>query len=144
MMTRTPVLGCAAALVVLSVASAAAQSPDETYQRKQAFVGAIRQFSISLAGRFGDEGRRLRTDLDAVESALHDWDQAVAAFEKALRARGLDADAYIALGSVQLDRLRVQDAIRSFTAAAKLAPQRVEAQQLLAMAYGLARQPSDA
>jgi len=135
-MTRRPVLGCAAALVVLSVTSAAAQSPDEIYLRKQAFVAAIRQFSISLAGRFGDEGPRLRADLEAMDSALREWDQSIAAFETALRPPKLDADAYVALGSAQLDRARVQEAVRSFTAAAKLAPRRADVPQLLALAYG--------
>jgi tetratricopeptide (TPR) repeat protein len=144
-MTCRHVFGCAAALVVLWVTSAAAQSsPDEVFQRKQAFVAAIRQFSISLTGRFGDEGHRLRSDLDAMESTLREWDQAIAAFEKALRTRTLDADAYIALGSVQLDRGRAQDAVRSFAAAVKLAPQNADGHRLLAFAYGLAGQPSDA
>ena len=110
-MSRGSIFACAAVLVVLSAAPAAAQPPRDIFERKQAFVAAIRQFSISIAGRFGDEGRRLRADVDAMESALREWDQAIAAFETALRAGRLDADAYIALGSVQLDRHRVQDAV---------------------------------
>jgi len=115
-MSRESIFACAAVLVVLSATPAAAQ-PRDIFERKQAFVAALRQFSISIAGRFGDEGRRLRADVDAMESALRDWDQAIAAFEAALRNRRLDADAHIALGSVQLDRYRVQDAVRSFRAA---------------------------
>ena len=143
-MSRGSIFACAAVLVVLSAAPAAAQPPQDIFERKQAFVAAIRQFSISIAGRFGDEGRRLRADVDAMEAALREWDRAIAAFESALRGGRLDADAYIALGSVQLDRHRVQDAVRSFSAAAKLAPKRAEIHELIAMAHGLAGQPSAA
>jgi len=142
-MSRESIFACAAVLVVLSATPAAAQ-PRDIFERKQAFVAALRQFSISIAGRFGDEGRRLRADVDAMESALRDWDQAIAAFEAALRNRRLDADAHIALGSVQLDRYRVQDAVRSFRAAAALAPKRADIYELLATAHGLATQSAEA
>ena len=79
-----------------------------------------------------------------MESALRDWDQAIAAFETALRSRRLDAEAYTALGSVYLDRYRVQDAVRAFKAAAQLAPKRADIHEFLAMAHGLARQPAEA
>jgi len=165
-MERSPVLGCGATaallLLALTTASAAPQSPApcpgaacvpaaprqpttaRIYERKQAFVAAVRQLSLSLAGRFGDEGRRLRADVDAMESALSEWDQEIAALETALRSRRLDAEAYTALGSVQLDRYRVQDAVRAFNAAAQLEPKSADIQELLAMAHGLARQPAAA
>ena len=142
-MPRRSILACAAVLVVLAT-PAAAQPPQDIFERKQAFVAAIRQFSISIAGRFGDEGRRLRADVDAMESSLREWDQAIAAFESSLRGGRLDADGYIALGSVQLDRHRVPDAVGSFDAAARLAPKRGEIHELLAMAYALAGQPASA
>ena len=50
-------------LLALSVAPAAAQSPwtgaAQVYERKQQFVAALRDLSIALTGRFGDEGGRL-------------------------------------------------------------------------------------
>jgi tetratricopeptide (TPR) repeat protein len=116
----------------------------DIYQRKQAFVAALRQLSISLTGRFGDEGRRLRSDLDALETALQGWDRAIAAFEADLRARGLDADAHTALGSVYLDRYRLDDAVRSFNTAAALEPRRVDVYRFIAMAQDLANRPSEA
>jgi hypothetical protein len=91
-MSRGSIFACAAVLVVLSAAPAAAQPPRDIFERKQAFVAAIRQFSISIAGRFGDEGRRLRADADAMESALREWDRALPRSSRAPGGR-LDADA---------------------------------------------------
>jgi tetratricopeptide (TPR) repeat protein len=116
----------------------------ELFQRKQAFVTAVRELSISLTGRFGDEGSRLRSDLDALDAALRQWDQAIAAFENALRAGVLDADVHTALGSVYLDRYRLDDALRSFGAAATLEPRRADTYRFIAMTHGLARHPAEA
>jgi tetratricopeptide (TPR) repeat protein len=114
------------------------------YQRKQEFVAALRQLSIALAGRFGDEGRSLRSDIDSLELALHRWDQAIGAFEADLHRRGLNADAHVALGSVYLDRFRIEDALRSFEAASKLDANRPDVFEFIAMAHGLAKRPPDA
>src|SRR5262245_2314178 len=57
----------------------------EAYRQKQQFVGAIRQLSIVLSGRFGDEGRILRSSIDGLETALQRWDQAIVAFEAAVQ-----------------------------------------------------------
>jgi tetratricopeptide (TPR) repeat protein len=143
-MSQGPLFACAAALLVLSATSTAAQTPQDVFQRKQAFVAAIRQFSISIAGRFGDEGRRLQYDVDAMAAALRAWDESIAAFEQTLRGRRLEADDHVALGSVQLDRYRVPDAVRSFTAATRLDPKRVDLQVLLAMAHALGGQRNEA
>jgi tetratricopeptide (TPR) repeat protein len=143
-MSQGPLFACAAALLMWSVTSAVAQSPQDAFERKQAFVAAIRQFSISIAGRFGDEGQRLRTDVEAMAAALRAWDEAIAAFETALRDRRLDADDHAALGSVQLDRHRAADAVRSFSAAGRLDPKRTDLQLLMAMAHGLAGQRAEA
>jgi tetratricopeptide (TPR) repeat protein len=116
----------------------------EVYQRKQEFVAALRQLSIALAGRFGDEGRTLRSDIDALEIALERWDQAIAAFEAALQKRGYDSEAHTALGTVYLDRYRTDDALRSFEAATRLDPRRADAYKFMAMAHGLANRPSEA
>ncbi len=114
------------------------------YQRKQEFVVALRQLSILLTGRFGDEGRSLRSAIDALDTALQRWDQGIVTFEAALKQRGYDADAHTALGTVYLDRYRVADALRSFNAAAKLNPRRADVYQFMAMAHGLANRPSEA
>ena len=116
----------------------------EIYQRKQEFVAALRQLSIALTGRFGDEGRSVRSDIDSLENALRRWDQAIVAFEMALQQRGYDTEAHTALGTVYLDRYRVEDALRSFEAAVKLDARRADVYRFMAMAHGLANRPSEA
>jgi tetratricopeptide (TPR) repeat protein len=142
-------------LVVLALALSAVSAPAqdahpawagaaEVYQRKQVFVAAVRDLSISLTGRVGDEGRRLRADIDTLETALRGWDQAIGALEAALRARGLDAESHTALGTVYLDRFRLDDAVRAFDAAAGLDPRRVDVHRFTAMVHDLAGRPTDA
>ena len=136
--------------LVLSVVSASAQGTQpwagaaEVYQRKQVFVAAVRDLSISLTGRVGDEGRRLGSDIDALETALRGWDQAIAGFETALRAGGLDAESHTALGTVYLDRFRLDDARRAFDAAAALDSRRADVHRFAAMVHDLAGRPADA
>ena len=119
-------------------------SAGEIYERKQEFVAALRQLAISLAGRFGNEGLRLRSDIDSLESALRRWDDAIAVFEKTVAQHGGDADAYTAAGAVYLDRYRTDDALRSFDAAAKLDAGRADVQKFIAMTFTLANKPADA
>ena len=135
---------------MLSVVSASAQGTQpwagaaEVYQRKQVFVAAVRDLSISLTGRVGDQGRRLGSDIDALETALRGWDQAIAGFETALRSRGLDAESDTALGTVYLDRFRLDDARRAFDAAAALDSRRADVHRFAAMVHDLAGRPADA
>jgi tetratricopeptide (TPR) repeat protein len=138
-------------VLVCSVAPAAAQtlpSPwtaaAQVYEQKQQFVAALRDLSLALTGRFGDEGRRLPAHVDALEARLGAWDGAIAAFEKGLRAGTLDADAHTALGTVYLDRFRLADALRNFAAAAKLAPRRADVHRFTAMVHGVAGRPAEA
>ncbi len=114
------------------------------YRQKQLFVGAVRDLSISLTGRFGDEGSHLRTEVDALESTLHGWDQSIAAFETAHRASRTDAETQIALGTIYLERYRLQDALRAFEGAEKLAPRRADVHQFAAMVHGVADRPAEA
>ena len=116
----------------------------EIYQRKQEFVAALRQLSIALTGRFGDEGRSVRSDIDSLEMALRRWDQSIVAFEKDLQQHGVDIEAHTALGTVYLDRFRIEDAVRSFEAAARIDPRRADVYRFMAMAHGLANRSSAA
>ena len=166
-MDRTLAFNCVAAIalfvLVCSTATATAQagaactgdncgqvadrppaSAAEIYERKQEFVAALRQLAISLAGRFGNEGLRLQSDIDSLNSALRRWDDAIAGFEKTLAQHGDDADAYTAAGAVYLDRYRTDDALRSFEAAAKLDAGRADVQKFIAMTFALVNKPSDA
>ena len=144
-MSRGSIFACAALLVVLSAAPAAAQPPQDIFERKQAFVAAVRQFSISIAGRFGDEGRRLRADVDAMEAALREWDQAIAAFETALRRwpprRGLPTPRWVPSSWTAIAcRTRCDRSARrpSWPRSARTFT------NSLAMAHGLAAQPAEA
>jgi tetratricopeptide (TPR) repeat protein len=147
-MTRRLVALLVFALSVTPAAAQSLQSPwtgaAQVYERKQQFVGALRDLSIALTGRFGDEGRRLPALVDALDTRLRAWDEAVAAFEKALGTGRLDADAHTALGTVYLDRFRLPEALRAFAAAAKLAPRRADVHRFTAMAHGLAGRPAEA
>src|SRR4029450_2943967 len=114
----------------------------EIYQRKQEFVAALRQLSIALTGRFGDEGRSVRSDIDSLEMALRRWDQSIVAFEKDLQQQGVGSGGHAALGTVYLDRFRIEDAVRSFEAAARIDPRRADVYRFMAMAHGLANRSS--
>jgi tetratricopeptide (TPR) repeat protein len=120
------------------------QAATDIYRGKQEFVVAIRRFAVALSGTFGDEGPRLRADVDAMAEALRSWDRAIAAFEKDLQQGGHDADDHVALGSAYLDRFRVDEAIREFETAARLDPARADVHRLVALAHGLVNRPSDA
>jgi len=88
-------LGSLLALVVtvVPVAPLAAQlTPEEAWatvaeanQRKQIFVGALRQLTVALAGTFGDEGPRVRSSIESLDVALAEWDRSILAFEARLR-----------------------------------------------------------
>jgi tetratricopeptide (TPR) repeat protein len=116
----------------------------QVHQRKNEFVAALRQFAESAAGSYGDEGSRIVSSLDAMSGALLGWDAAIRAFELTAGGAGHSADFHVALGSVYLERSRVQDALREFAAAGQLDPRRADAQELAAMAYDLAGDPAAA
>jgi tetratricopeptide (TPR) repeat protein len=116
----------------------------QVHQRKNEFVAELRQFAESAAGSYGDEGSRILSSLDAMRGALLAWDAAIRAYEMTASAAGNTADRHVALGSVYLERSRVQDALRELAAAGQLDPRRADAQELTAMAYDLAGDPAAA
>jgi tetratricopeptide (TPR) repeat protein len=113
-------------------------------QRKNEFVGALRQFAESVAGSYGDEGSRILSSLDVMGVALHDWDAAIGTYRILAIAAGDSADVHVALGSVYLERWRVQDALSEFAAAGRLDPKRADVQELTAMAHDLGGNPTAA
>jgi tetratricopeptide (TPR) repeat protein len=129
---------CAAAPDQLSAAAALIR------QRKNEFVGALRQFAESVAGSYGDEGSRILSSLDAMHGALLDWDAAIGTYRIIASAAGDSADLHLALGSVYLERARVQDALSECAAAARLDPKRADVQELAAMAHDLGGNPAAA
>jgi tetratricopeptide (TPR) repeat protein len=117
---------------------------NEVHALKNAFVAALRQLAESVSGSYGDEGRLLPAQLDALQRALDSWDNAIAIYEAVARSAADTADAHAALGSIYLDRLRAQDALREFAAAVRLEPRRADIHQLSAMAAALAADPRTA
>jgi tetratricopeptide (TPR) repeat protein len=105
------------------------------HQLKNEFVAALRDFVEVAVGSYGDEGPLLLSTLDAAQRSLSSWDQAIAAYEMALRATPGTAESHAALGSVYLDRARLQDSLREFRRATDLDPQRPDAHELSALAY---------
>jgi tetratricopeptide (TPR) repeat protein len=81
---------------------------------------------------FGDEGRSVRSALDAMTRGLQDWDRTLQASETAMAAelpRATSATAarmHLAVGAAYLDRGRLVDALREFDAVSRLEPNRAD------------------
>lgn len=131
-------LGCQ-----LSIEEALA-SVGQISQRKQSFVGAVRQLLVALAGRFGDEGAQVQAAVASMGSALTEWDQAILAFETRARQARRPPEVHLALGVVYLDRYRLDAALREFTEAGRLAPQRTDALTYQALVHALSSRPAAA
>ena len=144
-------LGSLLALVVtVPVAPLAAQlTPEEAWatvaeanQRKQIFVGALRQLTVALAGTFGDEGPRVRSSIESLDAALAEWDRSILAFEARLRQASRPAEFHMALGAVYLDRDRMEEALREFIEASRLDPSRADAHTFQALSSALLNKPT--
>jgi tetratricopeptide (TPR) repeat protein len=116
----------------------------QTNQRKQAFVGALRQFTVALPGTFGDEGARARSSIESMDVALDAWDKSILAFEARVRQVDRPAEFHVALGAVYLDRNRLEEARREFIEASRLDPQRTDAQTFQALSSALSNEPAAA
>ena len=107
---------------------------------KTDFADALAQFSLALDGSYGDEGPRILASLESMDRGLVKWDETIRGYETDIAAetKGLEpklaALTHLALGGVYLDRNRVADAQREFTAATTLDPDRADAYTLLGLA----------
>jgi tetratricopeptide (TPR) repeat protein len=114
--------------LVLALAASPAQAADPNTD----FLRALAQFSLGLDGAYGDEGRSLRSSLESMSRALEEWDAAIRTSEAAMQAEVNRAEPRTAaamhatLGGAYLDRGRIADALREFTAATQLDPSRPE------------------
>jgi tetratricopeptide (TPR) repeat protein len=111
------------------------------HEIKNQFVAAIRQFTEAVAGTYGDEGPRLSTTLDAARRSLAQWDAAIRAYETMVASLTAGAEVHVALGTVYLDRDRIDDALREFGAAGRLDPRRADVHSLSGLAHALANSP---
>jgi tetratricopeptide (TPR) repeat protein len=154
--------GLAFALVIGMPASAGAQSPAacstpacarqnqlwapaaRIHEIKNQFVATIRQFAEALAGTYGDEGPGLSSALASAHRTLTQWDDAIRAYEMALSGMTEDAGLHVALGTVYLDRHRIDDALRELGAAGRLDPRRADVPSLMALAYGAENRSAEA
>jgi tetratricopeptide (TPR) repeat protein len=91
--------------------------PTASAQRDQ-FIDALLPLYRSLTGVYGDEGPQLTAHLETLSIVLSRWDQALAATERALRARLKDGDARTALevhtvlASLYAERGQYDEALR--------------------------------
>ena len=114
----------------------------ETSQRKQVFVGALRQLIVVLAGTFGDEGTRVRSSIASMNVALDEWDRLISAFEAQVRQADRPAEFHVALGAVYLDRHRLDEALFEFVEASRLDPSRADAHTFQALSLALLSKPA--
>jgi tetratricopeptide (TPR) repeat protein len=116
----------------------------QTNQRKQAFVGALRQLTVALAGTFGDEGARVHSSIESMNVSLDEWDRSISEFETRVRQADRPAEFHVALGAVYLDRNRLEEARREFVEASRLDPQRADAHTFQALSSALLNEPAAA
>ena len=109
----------------------------QIHEIKNQFVATVRQLTEALAGTFGDEGRRIPASIDAMDRVRAQWDDAIRAYEAMLATAVETAEVHVALGTVYLDRQRIDDALRELAAAGRLDPRRADVHSLAAMAYAL-------
>ena len=119
--------------LVLSLLAMAAAVVGQIRDPKVDFTEALAQFSLALDGAYGDEGPRILSSLESMDRGLAHWDETIRAYETAVAAETKGAEpklaalAHLALGGVYFDRNRVADALREFSAAGALDPNRADA-----------------
>ena len=112
-------------LLLALAASPVAQAPDPNAD----FLRALGQFSLALDGASRRRGRSLRSSLESMSRALDQWDEAIRTAEGAMTAEVVRAEPRTAaemhatLGGAYIDRGRIEDALREFTAATDLDPE---------------------
>jgi uncharacterized protein (TIGR02996 family) len=129
-------LGVCIVLALALPASLQAQGNDR-------FVRALEDFSNAMAGTHGDEGPGLVAALDEMQAGLLEWDALIANLESRFGSEVGSAPApaaarmRTALGTVYLERGRVQDAIGQFDRAVTLDPQFADVHLLRGLAFEL-------
>jgi tetratricopeptide (TPR) repeat protein len=111
---------------------------------KNQFVTAVSQLAEALAGTYGDEGRGISPAIESLDRVRMQWDEAIRGYEMMLATVAENAEAHVALGTVYLDRHRIDDALREFAAAARLDARRADLYSLSSLAYALANRHAEA
>jgi tetratricopeptide (TPR) repeat protein len=125
--------------------------PSQTYgQAKDAFVEGLTQLINAVDGTFGDEGPALHAAVEAMGRGLAEWDARIARVEAGFRADVAKANPPAAarmratLGTVYLERGRVDDALSQFTIAAELDPSLSQVHLLRGLAHERTNRTADA
>jgi tetratricopeptide (TPR) repeat protein len=125
--------------------------PSHAYaQPKDAFVEGLTQLINAVDGTFGDEGPALQAAVEAMTRGLAEWDDRITRVESGFRADVTKAAPPAAarmratLGTVYLERGRVDDALAQFAAAAELDPSLTQVHVLRGLAYERANRPAEA
>jgi tetratricopeptide (TPR) repeat protein len=119
-------------------------------QAKDAFVEGLTQLINAVDGTFGDEGPALQAAVEAMARGLAAWDARVAGVEAGFRAdvaAAPPARAAVmrgALGTVYLERGRVDDALAQFSAAAELDRALSQAHVLRGLAFERSNRAAEA
>ena len=92
-------------------------------QARTDFVWSLRRLLEALPGTHGDEGPQLlRSAIAGMSEALGRWDPAIRAYQALLASATGNPDVTLALGTVQFDRGRPQQAAAEWSVARRLAP----------------------
>jgi tetratricopeptide (TPR) repeat protein len=119
-------------------------------QAKDAFVEGLTRLINVMDGTFGDEGPALSAAVDAMARGLAEWDERVARVESGFRADVVTAPPQAAarmratLGTVYLERGRVDDALAQFDAAVTLDPSLFSVHLLRGLAHERSSRPAEA
>jgi tetratricopeptide (TPR) repeat protein len=138
------------AFLVISLAAAVVWPNSARAQAKDAFVNGLTQLINVADGTFGDEGPALASAIDAMSRGLAEWDARIAGVESGFRrdvagvAPPAAARMLATLGTVYLERGRIDDALAQFAGAIELEPSLAQAHVLRGLAYERSNRPADA
>jgi len=125
--------------------------PSHAYaQAKDAFVEGLTQLINAVDGTFGDEGPALQAAVEAMTRGLAQWDERITRVESGFRADVTKAAPPAAarmratLGTVYLERGRIDDALAQFAAAAELDPSLAQVHVLRGLTYDRANRSAEA
>jgi tetratricopeptide (TPR) repeat protein len=133
-----------------TVAIALLAAPSTASAQKDTFVEGVVSFTTAVAGTYGDEGIQVRSALDTMSRALTEWDRSLRENEETVASRLPAAspqnalEMHTTMGALYLERGRPSDALRSFQAASRIAPDRPALHLFQALAHDAANEPLDA
>ncbi len=101
---------------------------------------ALKELYQALTDKRIKQPEKVWTNIGYAREQLLQWDDAIRAFNSALRIRHDDVQVQVALAKAYVQSNRLGDAIRQLLSAIRLAPDNAEIYALLGLAYGRDRQ----